>query len=179
MTRSLALLALGAALLAAPGCVSCALDRDVELDRDLLPGDVATFAETAGARGGEVLDCSVGVPFLFLPVLGALDEGRADDVGGGRLHFHLERTRHVALVAYNRHETANFDERGRSLSYRRRWSAFLWALNGEESTRRAEDGGMERSSTHNVLWGLLAHRRTRGERTGGRFLLFPYGDDVE
>ena len=167
-----------AAALAVSGCVSCEDSRDVDLTRDLLPGDVAHYQDRArGVGSGSIGACDIGVPLLILPLIASYDDVTADPVETGAPHLHFERLKHVALVLSNSKRVADYDAEGRQLSARGSWSFLLWALNGSSSTRRLDDGSRTSASATNVLWGLLWSTWSDGPRSGGRFLLIPWGDD--
>jgi len=176
--RPVVLVLLSAAAAALSGCVSCDDSRDVDLTRDLVPGDLAHYQEKAqGVGSGQIAECNVGLPFLFLPVIGSYEDVTADAVKGGPPHLHFEHTRHVAVLVANSKRVSDYDGDGTQLSTRKKWSFLLWALNGESGERVVADGRHATSSSTNVLWGVLWSSWTDDDKSGGRFLLLPWGDE--
>ena len=176
----LQVLGLGGLLLSA-GCISCDSTRDVDFTRDLSAGDVAYFKNCIPRDdGGEVLDCSVGIPFLFLPLLASIEEGSADAVAEEEYEFHFEDHYYVGFVITRKAETSKYDDDGRLLSWRSRRSLLAGLLYGvEENKRRTDDGYVTETET-GWLFGLLVNHKTRGDESGGTILgLIPYGDDID
>ncbi|HET6204067.1 MAG TPA: hypothetical protein VFI25_14850 [Planctomycetota bacterium] len=157
--KTLSLLA-SAAL--AAGCSTGGDFRRISFSSDLTPGDLAHFrakAERAG-EGGEIVDASVGLPLLFFPLISRSREGTADRVGPDRWHFHFEDDNGIGFFLLRASRTANFDEEGRNLSYRRSLALLFGVLDSATGHARRADGTYAATSAFSLLWGAFSTERT-------------------
>jgi len=156
--RALVLLPL---LLLPPGCIRGTGLRRVALSEDLAPGDLAYFRAKAEACGGGLIeDFGVGIPFLFLPLLSRTRETHADAVRENRYHFHVEDDRGVGMFLLRTSATADYDEDGRNLSYRRSVSLPFGVLSTATGHAHRVGGGTAPTSAFSLLWGFLSTERT-------------------
>src|SRR5262245_36863709 len=169
--RRIVLLFLPAALAA---CSTGGDVRRISLSSDLTPGDLAHYREKAEERGADrkLEDWTFGMPFLFLPLFARSRETHADRVGEGSWHFHFEEDSGIGLVLLRMNRTANFDEKGRSVSYRRGVSLALGVLDTSSGHQRRTDGSYAATSAFSLLWGLFSTERTPFGRSW-TFLWFP------
>jgi len=154
--HSLALLPLLAA------CSTGGSFRRISLSSDLAPGALATFkakAERAG-EGGEIEDATIGFPSLFLPLVVRNHETHADRVAPDKWHFHVEDDVGLGFVLLRGRGTANFDEEGRNLTYRRGVSLLFGILDSATGHERRTDGAYAATSAFSLLWGALSTERT-------------------
>jgi hypothetical protein len=144
-----------------PACVRGGELRRITLSEDLSPGDVAYFREKAGSTGdSKIEDVAVGIPFLFLPLVSRSRETHANSVGEGRLHYHVEDDRGLGMFVLRASATANFDEEGRNLTYRRSVSLPFGVLSSATGHARAADGSAVPTSAFSLLWGFFSTERT-------------------
>jgi hypothetical protein len=148
--------------------------RRISLSADLTPGDLAHYREKAEAQGDDrkIEDSTVGIPALFLPLVSRSRETHADRIGEGTWHFHVEEDSGIGMILVRLSRTANFDEKGRSVSYRRGVSLALGVLDTATGHQRREDGAYAATSAFSLLWGAFSTERTPFGRSW-TFLWFP------
>ncbi|MCI0586426.1 MAG: hypothetical protein L0323_06265 [Planctomycetes bacterium] len=136
--------------------------RRISLSSDLTPGDLAHYREKAEAQGDDrkIEDWALGMPTLFLPLVSRARETHADRVGEGTWHFHVEEDSGIGMIVLRLSRTANFDEKGRSVSYRRGISLALGILDTATGHQRREDGAYAATSAFSLLWGAFSTERT-------------------
>ncbi len=148
--------------------------RRISLSSDLTPGDLAHYREKAEAQGDDrkIEDWTFGMPALFLPLVSRARETYADRVGEGTWHFHVEEDSGIGMIVLRLGRTANFDEKGRSVSYRRAISLVFGILDTATGHQRREDGAYAATSAFSLLWGAFSTERTPFGRSW-TFLWFP------
>lgn len=176
------LLALAATAAGLTGCASCDdHQRDLDLSRDLVPGDLAHLRTHApDSTAGTVQECARAFPLLFVPVVGSWSEVTADRVDGGEPHFHAEDDALLGLIVGHRFEEAKYDADGRLLRHKERRGLLLGLLTNHETTRWLEsDGSRSRRTETSLLAGLLWRNVEENGRADTRLLFIPLRDELD
>lgn len=148
--------------------------RRVSLSGDLTPGDLAHYKAKAKGAGddGKIEDWTFAIPALFLPLVTRSRETHADRVEEGGWHLHFEEDNGIGMIVLRLSRTANFDDQGRNLSYRRGISLALGVLDSSVGHQRRGDGAYAPTSAFSLLWGAFSTERTPFGRSW-TFLWFP------
>lgn len=180
--RNVLTAAVAAVAIGLTGCASCDdHDRDLDLSKDLVPGDLAHLrTHSPDSSGGTVQECTRGFPLVFLPVFGSWSEVTADRVDGGEPHFHAEDDALLGLVLAHRFAEAKFDDEGHLLRHKLSRGLLLGLLsNSEKSSWVEDDGSRSRRSETSLLGGLLWKRVEENGRSDTRFLLIPLRSELD
>jgi len=150
-------------LLFLAGCARGGDFREISFTADLTPGDLAHYCKSAP---GKLEDASVGIPFIFLPVLYVHRESTADVVAPDapsdcdRYHYHFEQTSAFAVLLAVFQSTANFDQAGKNLSWVAE-SAFLFnMIRSSVGQRFRADGTRADTKSFSIFWGLYSTAQT-------------------